>query len=301
MKTSKSIMLTTKMAPKLISVTALIFFVFVAGLSQADVTFGVQAPRGNAKALKKWSEMGKYLAISIGQPVKIVPLKPNKTVDAVKAGKAQFMLSNPVLAVILNKKNGSTPIATMAKKSGHKFAGVILSKKGSGITNASHLKGKKVMAFKFKKSAAAYVFQVKHLKDQGIDPHKDFALFKEANKQDDIVLAVKKGIIDAGFVKTGLMESMAKEKKISMSDFTIIDQISDDFPLVRSTQLYPSWTVTVAPTVNADVIAKIKSTLLKLSPSDSASKKAKIVRFVEPVDLNSLTNTLKELHLPPFE
>ena len=72
------------------------------------------------------------------------------------------------------------------------------------------------MGFKFKRSAAAYVFQVKHMQDLGIDPHKDFAVFKEAKKQDDIVLAVKSGLFDAGFVKSGLLEAMVKKGKVSL-------------------------------------------------------------------------------------
>ena len=266
----------------------------------ADITFGVQAPRGNAKALKKWNELGKYLQAKIGEPVKIVPSKPNKTVKMVTDGKANFTLSNPVLAVALIEKHGSSAVATMQKKSGHQFGGVIISKKGSGITKSKDMIGKKVMAFKFRKSAAAYVFQVKHLQDQGIDAHKDFKIFKEAKKQDDIALAVKKGVMDAGFIKTGLLESMAKEGKVSMDDFEIVDAISDDFALVRSTQLYPSWTVTADSSVDKAKIEKVKSALMSLAAGEDASKKAKITGFVKPADMGKMTETLKALNLPPF-
>jgi len=281
----------------------LMVLVFFSGIVHSSaITFGVQAPRGSAKALKKWSELGKYLAEEIGHPVKIVPLKPNKTVDAVTAGKAQFMLSNPALAIVLIEKNGSTALATLEKKFGYQLGGVILSKKDSGINTAQDLKGKKVMAFKFKKSAAAYIFQVKHLKNQGIDPYQDFKVFKETTKsQDDIVLAVKRGIMDAGFVKTGLMEAMVKEGKISMDDFNIVDKQSDGFALVHTTALYPAWTVTVLPSMDKAIADKVKAALLKMNGSNKASKKAKIVGFVEPVSLDGLANTLKELHLPPFK
>ena len=260
----------------------------ISGWAQAEVTFGVQAPRGNAKALKKWGELGKYLEAQIGEPVKLVPLEPAKSVSAVMAGEAQFMLSNPVLAVVLNKKNGAVPLATMNRKSGPQFAGVIIAKKGSGIAKSEDLKGKKVMAFKFKKSAAAYVFQVKHLKDKGIDPHKDFKVFKEAKNQDDIVLAVQKGVMDAGFIKVGLMESMAKEGKIKMDEFTIVDQRSDKLAKVHTTILYPEWTVVATPSVDPATVAKVKTALLKLTASDKASIDGKIVGFVDAVSLDDL-------------
>jgi len=269
-------------------------------VAQANISFGVQAPRGNAKALKKWNELGVYLEQKIGQSVKIVPLKPNKTVKAVTTGKVDYMLSNPAIAVVLMTKNGSKPIATMKKKSGHQFAGVIISKKGSGIKQAKDLVGKKVMAFKFYKSAAAYVFQVKHMQDKGINPHQDFKLFKQAKKQDDIVYAVKRGVMDAGFIKSGLLEAMAKEGKINMDDFTIVDQQSDGFPNVHSTQLYPSWTVTASPSADSTLTEKIKSALLALTAKDKSSKNAKIVTFVEPASLDGLTNTMKQLKIAPF-
>ncbi|MFV2059414.1 MAG: phosphate/phosphite/phosphonate ABC transporter substrate-binding protein [Gammaproteobacteria bacterium] len=266
----------------------------------AEVKVGVMASRGNLKAMKRWSEVGKYLSAETGTKIKIVPLKPNKTIEAVSAGKVDYMLANPVLTVAMQEKLGTSPLVTLKKKSGPHFAGVIIAKKGSGITKAEDLKGKKVMGYKFKRSAAAYVFQVKYLMDKGIDPHKDFAVFKEAKGQDDIVLAVKAGTYDAGMVKSGLLEAMAKEGKISMSDFVVIDPQKDGLTAVHTTKLYPQWYMSSTKKSNPELSNKIKSALLKLSSADAASKKAKIAGFVEPLSLDDLKVTLKALKLPPY-
>ena len=281
-------------------ISAFIVSLLSTGLAHAvEIKFGVMAPRGAIKAMKRWGGLGKYLEAELGATVTVVPLKPGGFADAMKSGAIDYGLSNPVVAVILKEKLGAQALATMNKKSGSKFAGTIISKKGSGITKAADLKGKKVMAFKFKRSAAAYVFQVKHLIDKGIDPHKDFAVFKEAKKQDDIVLAVKGGFFDAGFIKSGLLESMAKEG-ISMSDFEIVDKQSDSLTSVHSTALYPEWTVSTSKTAKPEVTSKLKAALLKMTASTPASKKAKIVGFVEAVSLDGLAGTLKSLKLPPF-
>jgi len=286
---------------RLILIGAFIVSLLGAGfVSAAEIKVGVMAPRGALKAMKRWGDLGGYLTNEVGSTVKIVPLKPGETVDAVATGSVDYMLSNPVLAVALKHKLGAETLATMNKKSGNQFAGVIFAKKGNGVTTVAGLKGKKVMAFKFKRSAAAYVFQVKHLKDKGINPHKDFAVFKEAKKQDDIVLAVKSGIFDAGFVKSGLLESMAKENKVSLSDFTIIDKQSDSLSKVHSTVLYPEWCMSASKSANAADKAKIKAALLKMTASTPASKKAKIVGFVDALSLDGLSETLKSLKLPPF-
>ena len=281
---------------------ALCMNVALSNMVFAQVKVGVMAPRGALKAMKRWGDLGTYLQTSIGNEVTIVPLKPNETIDAVKNGSVDYMLSNPVLAVIMEKKLQSKPLATMKRKSGSQFAGVIISKKGSGITKAEHLKGKKVMGFKFKRSAAAYVFQVKHLKDKGIDPHKDFALFKEAKKQDDIVLGVKSGLFDAGFIKSGLLEAMVKEGKVKMEDFEIVDQKTDDsLKHVHSTKLYPEWMLTAGSKTDAATSDKIKAALLKLNAGEQASKSAKIEGFVDALSLGELDDTLKSLNLPPYE
>jgi len=268
-------------------------------VNAAEIKVGVMAPRGALKAMKRWGELGKYLGTELGTTVTMVPLKPKDFTSSMTSGAVEYALSNPVIAVVLQNKAGAQPLATMNKKSGNQFAGVIISKKGSGITKAADLKGKKVMAFKFNRSAAAYVFQVKHLKDKGIDPHKDFAVFKEAKKQDDIVLAVKAGVFDAGFIKSGLLESMAKEG-ISLNDFEIVDKQNDSLSSVHSTALYPEWTVSAAKTAKPEVTAKLKAALLKMTAATPASQKAKIVGFVEVVSLDSLSDTLKSLKLPPF-
>lgn len=271
------------------------------GVSIAEVKVGVQAPRGALKAIKKWGELGTYLQTSIGDTVKIIPLKPNETIDSVSSGAVDYMLANPVLTVAMEKKIGSVPLVTLKRKSGSQFAGVIISKKGSGIKKGADLKGKKVLGFKFKKSAAAYVFQVKHLMDQGIDAHKDFAVFKEAKKQDDIVLAVNAGVFDAGFIKSGLLEAMEKEGKIKISDFEIIDQQNDSLKQVHSTILYPEWYMSASAKADAGTSDKLKKALLNLSPSDKASKSAKIVGFVDALSLDALDETLKSLKLPPYD
>jgi len=265
----------------------------------AEIKVGVQSPRGALKAMKRWGELSKYLEAELGVPVKIIPLQPGEFMTSISTGQISYALSNPVVAVSLQHKFGATPIATMNKKSGNQFAGVIISKKGSGITKGTDLKGKKVMGFKFKRSAAAYVFQVKHLMDQGIDPHKDFSIFKEAKKQDDIILAVKAGIFDAGFVKSGLIESMKKDG-ISVDDFEIIDKKSDSLSSVHSTELYPEWTLSANKDVPTGDVEKFKAAMLKLTASSEVSKKAKIVGFVEALPLDSLAETLKTLKLPPF-
>ena len=279
----------------ILCITVMLYGVSV---SAESINVGVQAPRSAVKALAKWGELGKYLQTELGMDVKIVPLNPAVTVDAVKSGKVDFMLANPVVTLVIKEKNAATPLVTVNKKYGSQFSGVIIAKKGNGIATAVDLKGKKVMTYK-KKSAAAYVFQVKHLKDNGVSV-EDFGSTKIAKKQDDIVLAVKAGLFDAGFVKSGLLESMAAEGKVSLDDFTIVDNQNDSLSLVHSTALYPEWCFSATTDKGNGMVDKVKAALTKLTAGDAASTKAKIVGFVELEDLTELAGTLKSLKMAPY-
>ena len=281
---------------------AIITLFFAKNIYADDIRFGVIAPRGAAEAQEMWSQMAKYLGKETGKNVVIYPVTPDKVEESVASGGVQYMLGNPVTTVILEEKHKARPLVTVNGPGGTKFAGVIFSKKGSKVEKAEDLKGKNVMAFKFEKSAAAYVFQVFHLRQKGIDPHKDFASFREAKKQDDIVLAVKSGVIDAGFIASGILEQMQSEGKINIAeDFHIIDAQKGDIANIHSTKTYPEWYLVATHQANVDDSTKIRTALLKLKENDIATKNARIKGFVEPLNLDGLKETLRALKLSPYK
>jgi two-component system sensor histidine kinase TtrS len=293
MNTFKKVLLATGLTSALLA---------LAPMAQASTSVGVLAPRGELKAIKKWAEFGKYLSAQIGDKVEIKPYAPRNLIKAAKAGEVEFVISNPTQAVILQEVHGAKPLATLKKKGGSQFAGVILAKKGSGITKSEDTKGKRGMALKFRRAAGAYTFQTYHLHQKGIDPHKDFSSFTEGKKQDELVLAVKNDKTDVAFIRTGILEAMEKEGKIKMDDFVVVDKVEDSsFPLVRTTVLYPEWYLSSLNGTDSGVADKVKSATLSLKASDRAAKKAKIAGFVEPVPMDSMKAALKALKIKPYD
>ena len=268
----------------------------------ADISIGVIAPRGVLKSMQKWTEFGKYLSNETGQSVEIVPLVPPKVIPAAKARKVNFVLSHPPHTVVLKKRFGATPLATLNKKSGSQFAGVIVARQGSGISKAEDLRGKKAMSLKFKVAAGAYIFQTYHLKQKGIDVHRDLASITQGKKQDNLVLAVKAGVTDAAFVRSGLLEAMEKEGKIKMSDFVVVDQRSDKvLPQVHTTVLYPEWYLSSLKGNNPKLAKKVKAAVMKMNPDMTASKNAKIKGFIKPLPLKPMEAALKSLKIAPYD
>jgi ABC-type phosphate/phosphonate transport system substrate-binding protein len=252
--------------------------------------------------MKRWIEYGKYMSKELGEKVRITPLSPPNMVPVAKEGNVDFTLSNPTMAVILQEAYGAKPLATLKKKNGSLFAGVIVAKKGSGITRSEHLRGKKVMALKFRRAAGAYTFQTYHLQQKGIDPHKDFASFTEGRRQDELVLAVGSGEIDAAFVRSGMLENMAKEGKIKLDDFVVVDQRTDqEVPQLHTTQLYPEWYLSAMKDTDKELVNRVAAASLALEAKSKAARRAKIKGFVGPVSMESMKTALKALKIKPYD
>lgn len=267
----------------------------------AELKLGVLAPRGELKAKARWQDFSEYLSKELGETVTLVPLTPANVIGAANSGKIDLLLSHSPHTVYVEEKLGAKVLATLNTKAGPRFAGVIISKKGSGIKSAEDLRGKNVMSLKFNAAAGAYIFQTYHLMQKGINPHKDFASIKEGKKQDDLVLAVKSGLIDAAFIRTGLLENMQREGKIKLDDFEIVDQRTDPgFSLAHSTKLYPEWCVSALSSAAKKDAGKISSVLYKLKPDSPVAVKARIKGFIKPVPLTSIKQALKNLHIVPY-
>ena len=265
------------------------------------VRLGVLAPRGELKAQTRWAQLVNYLEQETGHKVKLVPLPPPQVFNAAQQGQVELVLSHSPHTVQLEEKLGATVMATLNKKDGPRFGGVIIARKDSGIETAEDLRGKNVMSLKFRAAAGAYIFQTYHLMSKGIDPHKDFGNLREGKKQDDLVLAVNNGLIDAAFVRTGLLEAMHKEGKIAIEDFQIVDQqTSSDFSLARTTALYPEWCLTALPAMDPETANRFKNAAINLAPEHNAARSAGIKGFVEPVSLDEIKQALKFLKISPY-
>lgn len=284
---------------QIIRTLAILILSFYAVGSQAELTMLVNTSRSPVTAKKQWGGVAQYFSQAVGEPIKIVAVPPSKVESYARSKKTDIYIVNPVMSTLVAHRYKGKILATVKRNNGAKFGGVILSKKGSGITSAANLRGKNIMTYK-KASAAAYTFQMFHLKSKGIT-ESDFSSIRIAKRQDDIVLAVRAGVVDAGFVRTGILEAMAKEGRISLDEFEIIDRKIDGFANIHSTILYPEWYLVVTSKKGKQYAPKLATAALALSAEDEAAKKAKIMGFVEPLSRKNLDKMLRSMRLPPFD
>ena len=285
-----------------IAIGVIVMLTIGASLGHATIRIGVNAHRGPEYVKERWSELGRYLSKKLGEPVEIHPLRVASLISDVKRKRVDFVFSNPVQAVVLNAYLRTAPMVTLNTNAGSHFAGVIVARKNSGLTKSRDLIGKKVVSMRFKTAAGGYIFQTYHLLQQGIDPHQHFASIKQLRSQDRLVQTVRKGIADAAFVRSGLLEKMAKAGKIKMDDFVVIDHRdpNNKVPFVHTTQAYPEWYISAMPKTDEGIVKRMTSALLALSANSPAAQTAKIKGFIKPLPLNNLQAALKALHVPPY-
>ncbi|MBU1639384.1 MAG: PhnD/SsuA/transferrin family substrate-binding protein [Proteobacteria bacterium] len=286
-----------------VALLGVIMLVVFAGAVQAEIKIGVLAKRGAETAMAKWQATGDYLTAKLGEPVTIIPLKFVAIEPMVKDGKIDFMLANSAFYVEMEKKYGakavSTIINSMDGKALKEFGGVVFVRADSPIQTLADIKGKKFMCVKYSSFGGAQMAW-RLLLENGIDPQKDFATFAEGSKHDNVVLAVKSGVMDAGTVRSDTLERMAAEGKINMADFRVINQVKDAFPFVHSTILYPEWPMAALSHVDAGKAAKVGAALKAMTSDEPAAKNAKVVGWAPAADYAPVRDCLKAIKYGVF-
>ena len=227
---------------------------------------------------------------------------------AVASHQLDFALTNSSHYIFLSHHSGlSAPIATQLQDvQGHAksvFGGVIFCLRANtlGINSLADLKGKTVAAVSTN-SFGGYLMQVYELNKFGISIERDTKFKTTGMPHDNVVNAVLSGQADVGFVRSGVLESMAHEGKLDMANIKILNpQKLPDFPAQVSTRLYPEWAF-VALANHDDGFTRRVAAALFLLDSDTAATRAMGNRgFTIPADYAPVAEMLRDLRMPPFE
>ncbi len=237
----------------------------------------------------------------------IVPLGYDSLHKAVESEAVDYVITNPSNYVELESAYGTTRIATL-KTMFHgnplnMYGGVIFTKADrNDITDLSDLEGKKFMAVE-KGSLGGWQVAWREFNDQGIDPFSDFTGLEFTGFPHDlVVLGVRDGKADAGTIRTGILESMAAEGKINLSDFRILNpQVREDFPQILSTRLYPEWAFAKTRCTPDELAEQVVVALLKLHYESEATRAAAIEGWTVPLDYRDVHELMMELRIGHYK
>lgn len=278
-----------------------------AAAEEAPLRFAVLAFRPKALVEAKWQGFPDYLSAHLGRPVALQVLSLKELDEAVAAGKVDVVLTNSGDYVLLKYRFGlSAPLATMVTRDEGRamtrFGGVIFTRSDARKVNTlADLAGRRVVAVDVH-SLGGYQMQAMEMVLAGLDPPAGKGLDLTGMPQDKVVEAVLQARADVGFVRTGVLEHLAAERRLDPARVKVINaQRPGAFPYLLSTRLYPEWPVAVMPHVDAALAAKLTVALLSLRPADPAAQQAGIEGFTVPADYAGVEDVLRRLRMAPFD
>ncbi|MFO8084944.1 MAG: response regulator [Desulfobacterales bacterium] len=273
------------------------------------VKIGVLAKRDIEQCLEQWSPTADYLSGKIdGVFFEITPLGWDDIELAAKNKEIDFVLVNPAYYVTLEHWYGANRIATLKNlcngQKCHRFGGVIIRRNDrEDIRGIADLRKKSFMAVD-EYSFGGWISVWRELKEQNVDPYRDFSSLIFGHSHDTVVYAVRDGFIDAGCVRTNILEHMAAEGKIEINDFAVIEwpgRDKSDFPFLRSTRVYPEWPMARLPNVSNHLAELVTVALLQMSPASTAAKAGNYSGWTIPQNYQSVHECLRYLRLKPYQ
>ncbi|WP_328731941.1 phosphate/phosphite/phosphonate ABC transporter substrate-binding protein [Vreelandella azerica] len=111
-----------------------------------------------------------------------------------------------------------------------------------------------------------FLTQVYELEQKGFDS-KTFADYRELGGHDAVISALLSGDVEAGFVRSGIVEDWLAQGRLQPGQLSVIEAHPADpyFPLVHSTRLYPEWALAAMPHVPMEDIRRVSNALLQLN------------------------------------
>jgi len=282
------------------------------GISMTDTqkvcTIGVLAHRGPEMAVRMWTPTADYLSSRITDcDFQLVPLDLDGMNAAENEGELGFILTNPGHYVELESRYGVSRIATLMNDRYGESSTMF----GAVIFTAAHRKDIRTLADLQDKSFAAVEaaafggFQMawRELKEAGVDPFKDLRDLRFMGfPQDEIVYAVRDGRVDAGTVRTDILERMANKGVINLADFNVLNsRESEGFHLLHSTRLYPEWAFAKSVAAPGDLARDVSIALLQMPRDDPATRAGKYFGWTVPLDYNRVHELFQELGIGPYQ
>lgn len=294
------------------TIIAILLFFMGSGMAwgdNAEVKIGVLAKRGKERCLEKWSPTAKYLSAGIpGKTFVIVPLDSRQIYSAVEKGEIDFVLANPSIYVEIEHRFEASRIATLKnlrlEKAYTVYGGVIFCRADRGdIRRMTDLKGKTFMIID-DLSLGGWRAVWRELKEKGIDPYRYFKKLTFGHIHDEVVYAVRDGLVEAGAVRTDSLERMAMEKKIDLQNFHVINDRRgkpNDFPFLHSTRLYPEWPMARVKSTSYELAENVAIQLIKMPADSQAAEAARCAGWTTPLNYQPVHECLKELKLGPYK
>jgi two-component system sensor histidine kinase TtrS len=276
--------------------------------SGSEVVIGVLAHRGDQACISKWTPTIDYLNEEIpGSEFRLLPLDLYEMSAALTAGKLDFILTNPGNYVDLERKFGVSRITTLKNLhfgSPYTVFGAVIFTRADRV-DIQGLRDLDNKSFGAVSADAFGGFQMawRELEEAGIDPYRDLSRLQFFDfPQDDIVFAVRDGLIDAGTVRAETLERMISNGRVERTDFRILHALSaDDYPFPHSTRLYPEWAFAKVKRTPGALAKSVAIALMKMPAGHPAMIAGDYAGWTVPLNYQPVHELFMELGIGPYQ
>lgn len=274
--------------------------------AEAVRVLGILAFRDQSSTLTRWRPLAEYLSQRIpGQRFEVRLYNLDGLERAVRTEAVDFVLTNSGQYVVLRSLYGLAPVANVVQsvqgRALDRFGAVIFTRVAhEGVQNLEDLRGKTLAAVA-PEALGGFQMAWYEFLTHSVDPYHDLKEIRFMGlPQDLIVFAVRDGLVDAGTVRTGVLERLAQSGQIALSDFRILDQRADPgFPLIHSTALYPEWPLARLPHVPHALARDVAMALYAMDPDGPVAKATRVARWTVPLSMAPTKRLLDTLGTAP--
>ncbi|MFO7648318.1 diguanylate cyclase domain-containing protein [Halomonas campaniensis] len=275
--------------------------------AEHDLVLGIFAYREPAVMIERYQPLADYLDAQLPEVrVTLQVLGLDEVERAISHRQIDLLMTNPSHYLEVRSRNSLTgALATQIRlEHGQEVSalgGVVITRADrDDIAGLRDLKGRSV-AIPGKRFLGGYQTQAYEIQQVGLSPTRDLALL-ELGSHDAVMDAVLEGLVDVGFVRTGVLESLSRDGQLDRTRFKVLNaQRLAGFPFAVSTRLYPEWPLIALPQVERATVQRIAMALFALTPEHPVARAAGIAGFAPPMDYLPVENLARSLRLPPFD
>ena len=271
-----------------------------------EIRIGVLMDQSSEVTIESWSATAEFLENEIlDHTFVIVPLEFDEVNQKVNDEVVDFVIINPSIYVDLVMKNDVSSILTMNNRNLDtqltSYGAVIFTRADNdGITEFKDIRNKDFAAVN-ENSFGGWQMALKEFIDHDIYPVDEFNSITYIGTDYDVVLDVLSGKYDAGTVRTGIIEEMIESEIINSGDVKVIIDITSDFELLVSTQLYPEWPLAKTAHISDELASEVAIALMKIDQTDEAAIDSGIYGWTIAQNYQDVHSTLKNIKAAPYE
>lgn len=234
-----------------------------ASLAQAQGSLKVSAIPDESPTvlLRNFAPLGKYLERETGMKMDWTPVNDYPAVvEGIAARKIDMAWLGGVTFVQLRIRTG-TAIPIVQREEDEKFASKVIASTSAGINSLADLKGKN-FAFGSASSTSGHLMPRYFLKQNRIDPERDFKRIAFSGAHDATAAWVESGRVEAGALNASVWERLIEQRKVDTTKVKVI----------YTTPPYFDYNWTVRGDLDPALVKKLTDAFLRLSRANPEHK-----------------------------